>query len=286
VLARHRDFQPPVITIVGEVIRAATKQTWFTAQPLFGQRFAITGPEQSGSLLRGLLREQGAQCILAPGIVIEPPSDWSSLDHALAMLHETDWIVFSSMHGVQYFFERLHERGEDARALARVRVAAVGKSTAGRMLDYGIRCDLVPENDSGAEALLHELEPLAVGSAITLVRAPEGNLRLHQRLTEIGARIRSADAYQQRIVSEWPSEWRESILADPPCWIVATSSNGARGALQCLGDQARQLRWLSISPAVTEVLQSSGCSHVATSDRADHVSLVRKAVEANRKHAI
>ena len=83
-----------------------------------------------------------------PAIELEP------LAFSLPDLVMYEWLVFTSANGVDRFFvDGLWVAGLDARALAGVRVAAIGTETARVLLAYGIHVDLTPERNV-AEALL------------------------------------------------------------------------------------------------------------------------------------
>lgn len=277
-LSSHPKLLAPVVTIVGDVVRAANAAGGFTSRPLFGRTFVLTGPSQQSLQLQAMFREQGAQCILAAAIEIVPPADWRSLDQAIGILDHTDWLVFSSKYGVRYFFERLNDLGLDARALRASQVAAVGASTAKVLREYGIRCDLFPEQDAGADVLLEQLGPRSVGKRVTLVRTPEGNTRLSDSLVPKAAEVRQADAYRQAPVEDWSGTIREAIERTDGCTLVVTSSNGARRACELLGAARVQTAWLSISESVTEVLREFGCLQIATCESANYASLVAKAI--------
>ena len=272
-------FTPPVISVVGDVVRAASQRAWFAEQPLLGTRFVITSPIDQGRVLRDMLAEHGAQCMLAPVIEITPPATWSSLDAAIDALPHTDWVIFSSVHGVRSFFERLSQRDHDARALGSARVAAVGVSTADAMRQYGIRCDLVPSFGAGAESLWSDLQSFVEGRSVTVVRAPEGKTFLLERLAGVASRVNDCEAYRQQPISAWPPRSFASIESSPAPIVLATSSRIAARAVELLGERASVLRWLSISSNVTSALQALGCPLVATSPMATFESLVETALK-------
>jgi uroporphyrinogen III methyltransferase/synthase len=278
-LARHPEFQPPVISIVGEVVRAAQETSWFMSRPLFGHTFVVTSPPDPSRALEQLLREAGGDCISVPAMEIVPPDSWHSLDDSITLLPETDWLVFSSGHGVRSFFERLQTQGLDARRLATTQLAAVGPSTANAIRSYGLRCDLVPEREFGAESLWKLLEPIAPGKRFTLVHAPEGNALLQHRLMPIASRVTLCEAYRQLPVESWPIPLLEHLRTAPNIRVIVTSSNAARHSVRLLQGIASDMKWLSISASVTEVLQGLGCSDVTTSDGSNYEGVVRKAFE-------
>ena len=278
-LESHPEFKPPVITVLGDVVRATSHRTWFTEQPLFGARFVITSPLEQGNILRDMLAEQGAQCELAPAIEIAPPQTWSSLDASIEALADTDWLIFSSIHGVQSFFQRLHHLGHDARKLSQTQIAAVGASTAHAMLSFGIRCDLVPQLGTGAKSLWTDLQSLIAGKNVTVIRAPEGKRLLLDRLTGVASRVLDCEAYRQQPVSQWPSQAMAFIDSSPSPTVLATSNRIATHSAELLGNRATSMRWLSISGGVTATLHALGCTRVTTSPSSTFESLVQTALK-------
>ena len=60
-----------------------------------------------------------------------------------------DILAFTSTNGVESFFKQLFAAGCDVRVLAGKKIASVGKITEKKLLEYGIRCDYVPEDHTG-----------------------------------------------------------------------------------------------------------------------------------------
>jgi uroporphyrinogen III methyltransferase/synthase len=146
---------------------------WFETKPLFGKSIVVTrAREQASSFLAGL-RELGANCIEFPTIEIAPPDDWAPLDDAINKIRDYNWLIFTSVNGVKFFFKRLLENKKDVRALGEIKVCAIGPKTADAVKGYGIMPDMVPP-EYRAEAVIEEFRKLKRDNLkILLPRAKE-----------------------------------------------------------------------------------------------------------------
>jgi uroporphyrinogen III methyltransferase/synthase len=191
---REAGLKPPAVTVVGQVAALREQLQWFENRPLFGQRVLVTRTRQQASVLSARLRELGAEAVELPTIRIAPADDWVPLDGALGQLSSFDWIVFTSVNGVQFFWERLTNAGMDARALHGVKIAAIGPATAGELATRGLRPDYVPQ-EYVAEAVAAGLEEIQ-GQRVLLPRADIARPALAELLREAGADVLEVTAYR------------------------------------------------------------------------------------------
>jgi uroporphyrinogen III methyltransferase / synthase len=174
--------QAPAAIVVGDV--AGLDLSWFEARPLFGRAVVVTRAREQVSGLRHRLEALGAAVIELPAIAIEP------VDFEVPALERYGWLVFTSANGVNAFFERgLVAAGLDARALAGVRVAAIGPGTAAALAGRGVRADLLPERFV-AESLLEAFPPPGPGGErVLLARADRARDILPAGLSDRGYEV-------------------------------------------------------------------------------------------------
>ena len=60
-------------------------------------------------------------------------------------LGDYEWLVLTSPAGVEALWRWLEAHGKDARALGRVKLAAIGPGTDGELNRHGLKADYVPE---------------------------------------------------------------------------------------------------------------------------------------------
>lgn len=143
--------------IVGDVAKLRDHLGWFDQRPLFGKRIVVTRSRDQARTLVEVLESLGAQTIEAPTFRLMPADDPEAIDRAVASISQYHWVVFESANAVRRFFAPLLNGTRDLRALGGVRVAAIGPSTADRLLSVGLHPDVVvPE--SGTDATIRALE--------------------------------------------------------------------------------------------------------------------------------
>lgn len=194
----------PAVTVVGDVVALREEIAWFEhptlpapahRRPLHGRRVLVPRTREQASALAERLRALGADPVLAPTIAIAP-ADPAALDEALDRLADGafDWLALTSTNGVAALAAALERAGRDSRALAGVRVAAVGSGTAAALADMGVRADLVPPRFTTAGLL----EALRAGppASILLARADLATATLPDGLTAAGWTVTEVEAYR------------------------------------------------------------------------------------------
>ena len=230
---RSEGLKPPAVTVVGQVAALRETLTWFEDQPLFGQRILVTRTREQASILSTRLRALGAEAVELPTIQIVPPDDWEPLDRSVASLSDYDWIVFTSVNGVRFFWERLTRAGLDARALHGVRLAAIGPATAGELKARGLCPDHVPPTYV-AEAILEGLGDVR-GKRILLPRADIARLALAEHLRRGDAQVTEVTAYRT-VQPEMDTRELGDVLSGVTA-ATFTSSSTVRN-LAAIGKQA------------------------------------------------
>lgn len=252
-----RKMRPPAIVIVGAVAAAESTTCWFTDRPLFGVKVLVTRPVEQNTSLRTRLERLGAEVLVQPAIRIDPPADWRPVDRAIHQLSGYDWVVFSSTNGVQYFLDRMVERGRDMRCFGTAQIAVIGSATAELLAKYRLRADLTPD-EFRAEALADALAPQAKDRRFLLVRASRGREVLAEQLTAAGAQVEQIVAYESRDVEEADADVAERLKAGEIDYVTVTSSAIARALAKLFGDALHRARLVSISPVTTATLDELG----------------------------
>ncbi|HME80715.1 MAG TPA: uroporphyrinogen-III synthase [Candidatus Eremiobacteraceae bacterium] len=199
-------------------------------RPLAGIRVMVTRPALASDELAALLRAEGAIVDCAPLVEIGPPPDERALQAAVDDADDADWIVFTSINGVDAFASRRR-----APLAAAIRIAAVGAATA-RAVNASLdrEPDVVPARFE-AQALADAIAARASkGALVAVFAAQNARPALRRRLLDAGARVQVTEAYSTR---EAPPADIVRRVSDADI-IVLTSGSGARSLVAGLAGKA------------------------------------------------
>jgi uroporphyrinogen III methyltransferase/synthase len=259
-LAQQTQLVPPVLTVIGEVVRLRSKLNWFEQRPLLGQRVVVTRARDQAAQLTQPLRERGAEVLEVPTIKIGPVRDRQPILEALTALGEYNWLVFTSANGVTAFFDLFFAGFQDLREIGGVRIAAVGPATAERLKALHLQVDVMPGEFkavkiAAAMAKFESLENLR----ILMLRAEVATPELPKLLEEMGAIVDDVPCYQTVAETEDPTGAAARLAATGADWITFTSGSTvehfhSRFDLPQLLKQFPQIKLASIGPETSKAL--------------------------------
>jgi len=243
-------------------------------KPLAGLRVLVgRAAHQAGALSSGL-RKLGAEVLEIPFIEIRKPRSYGPLDSALQNLRDYQWLILTSVNGVQAFWERLRKLGLTKKQLAHLQVAAIGPATKQAIEKRGIRVDVVP-NEYVAESVVARLCDCIAGRRVLLARAKVARDVIPRELRELGAHVDVVEAYETVIPRTSRARLR-AVLQDPkrrPHVITFTSSSTVRNFLALLErnvwrgrprpregkvSPVERIRLASIGPVTSSTLRELG----------------------------
>lgn len=178
-----------------------TSQVDLEFQPLMGRTIVITRARVQADEFATQLEKYGARVISCPTIEIVEPENYEMLDEAIDNLYGYDWVIFTSVNGVNYFFRRIAERGHVSHELDDLRVCAIGESTATTLRDLQVHVDVVPEQfqaEGVFTALKDYLGNVEAFRSLNFLmpRAAAARDYLPLALEEVGARVDVVPTYQ------------------------------------------------------------------------------------------
>ena len=203
--------------------------------------------------------------IAVPSIEIRPPRSYSRLDAALTRLADYDWLILTSVNGVEALFERLAKVAPKRKlpAVFKGKLCAIGPATRAALEEHGMRVDLVPKQYV-AESVVRALRSRVRGKRVLLVRARVARDVIPRELRRAGATVDVVEAYQTVVPKTSRARLRK-ILSDPrlrPHAVTFTSSSTARNFVELVGKARRGalagIQLASIGPVTSATLRELG----------------------------
>jgi uroporphyrinogen-III synthase len=203
---------------------------------LAGLRIVVGRARHQASALSSGLRELGAEVVEIPFIEIRKPRSYKPLDSALKKLHDYDWLVLTSVNGVEALWERLRKRRLTKKHLKHLNIAAIGPATKKAIEKRGLKVNVVPE-EYIAESVVESLRNQVAGKRVLLARARVARDVIPRELRKLGAQVDVVEAYETVIPQSSRTRLR-TILKDSkrrPDIITFTSSSTVRNFVALLG---------------------------------------------------
>jgi uroporphyrinogen III methyltransferase/synthase len=264
IVQKAKDIRPPAITIVGEVVNLRDQLNWFEKKPLFGKTIVVTRSREQASEFADQLYEYGANVIEFPTIEIAKSDDPRPMQEAINNVHTYNWLVFTSINGVDAFFRQLLESGKDVRDLKGVKICAIGPGTAGGIERYHIRVDCKPPKFV-AESVVEELKKVTAikGERFLLPRADIARSFLPEELQKLGGKVTDLVAYKTVMAQPKDVDLVDKIKKGEVHVVTFTSSSTVRNFTEIIGKEniaaiQGRVRFASIGPITTQTAEEMG----------------------------
>jgi uroporphyrinogen-III synthase len=251
--------------------------------PLRRVRILVGRARHQAGALSGELRKLGATVLEIPFIEIRKPRSFKPLDSALRNLDSYDWLILTSVNGVEAMWQRLDKlnlefegfrEGHDfsravksrkknpALAAGELRIAAIGPATKKAIEEQGAKVDVVPK-EYVAESVVRSLRNCVKGKRVLLVRAKVARDVIPRELRKAGAQVDVVEAYETVIPQVSRIRLRAALKNSKrsPHVITFTSSSTVRNFMSLLGKRPASfgnIQFASIGPVTSSTLREFG----------------------------
>jgi len=259
------------------------------SKPLTGIRVLVGRARHQAGALSRELQKLGATVLEIPFIEIRQPRSFKPLDSALKNLRNYDWLILTSVNGVEAMWRRVarlklnfaklrrEQRSREGHEFTRaitgkceraalvaegLHIAAIGPATQKAIERRRIRVDVVPK-EYVAESVVRSLRQRVKGKRVLLVRAKVARDVIPNELRKAGAHVEVVEAYETVAAQSSRNRLRKS-LTNPrqrPHIITFTSSSTVRNFVGLLGSHPANLdgiRFASIGPVTSSTLREFG----------------------------
>jgi uroporphyrinogen-III synthase len=236
-----------------------------TNQQLRGIRVLVGRARHQAGALSVELRRLGATVIPIPFIEIRKPRSFRPLDSALKNLWTYDWLILTSVNGIEAMGERMGKLRLSKAALKHLRIAAIGPATKKAIEERGARVEVVPK-EYVAESVVRSLKRKVKGKRVLLVRAKVARDVIPRELRKAGAHVDVVEAYET-VVPQSSRRRLQETLSNPkrrPHVVTFTSSSTVKNFVELLGERRGRsrkligLRMASIGPVTSSTLRELG----------------------------
>ena len=234
--------------------------------PLCGTRVLVgRARHQAGALSSGL-RRLGADVVEIPFIEIREPRSYRPLDAALKNIGGYDWLILTSVNGVDAVWNRVKKLRLNLKQLRHLKVAAIGAATKKAIEKRGIKVNVIPE-EYVAESVVKSLRKNIAGQRVLLARAKVARDVIPTELRKLGAQVDVVEAYETVIPQTSRARLR-ALLKNPrsrPQVITFTSSSTVRNYMSLFERRRVRttrslhgIRFASIGPVTSATLREFG----------------------------
>jgi len=207
---------------------------------LNGVRVLVGRARHQAGALSSQLRKLGADVLEIPFIEIRPPRSFKPLDTALKNLATYDWLILTSVNGVDAMWDRLAKIRLTKKSLSHLKIAAIGPATKKAIERRGLKVHVVPE-EYVAESVVKSLRKKVEGKRVLLVRAKVARDVIPRELKKAGAIVDVLEAYETVVPRSSRTRLRVA-LKNPkqrPDVVTFTSSSTVRNFVALLGANGR-----------------------------------------------
>jgi uroporphyrinogen-III synthase len=249
-----------------------SKKSNAPAQPLTGIRVLVGRARHQASALSSELRQRGADVIEIPFIEIRKPRSFQPLDAALKNLGIYDWLILTSVNGVEAMWDRMNKlgliRNGSAAGEELPRIAAIGPATRNAIEQRDATVHVVPK-EYVAESVVRSLKNKVKGKRVLLVRAKVARDVIPRELRKAGARVDVVEAYETVVPRSSRARLRATLKSPRkrPHVVTFTSSSTVKNFVELLGPSMApekhptvlvEIQIASIGPITSSTLREEG----------------------------
>jgi uroporphyrinogen-III synthase len=163
--------------------------------------------------------------VLFPTIEIQPIIRNKKLEEAISRIKTYDWIIFTSVNGVEIFFQRLHKTGVDSRALAHAKIGVIGPATYKAADSHGIKPDYMPKTYTGHDLIAGLKGKNITGKKILLPRADIADDEITKGLVNLKAAVDDVALYRTVRPQYDRTELQDTLFRGKVDIVTFTSSS-------------------------------------------------------------
>ncbi|MBF0491485.1 MAG: uroporphyrinogen-III C-methyltransferase [Deltaproteobacteria bacterium] len=275
-------LMPPVVMVIGEVVKLRSKLCWYEKLPLFGKKILVTRAASQISELSDGLSALGAEVYKVPSLEFSAPDSWEDLDQVSQNLSQFEWLVFSSAQGVEFFMKHFLSLHPDIRLFPKIKIACVGPKTALALEKFYLKADRVAQNSSAAGLAQEMILGKMIHGKVLFVRAQEGREEFVERLLQENIFLTMVFAYKTQACSEGVQKLQQGLDFGKLDLLLFASASAIKNLFALLNEAQKNMLLkrpcLCIGPTTAQTAKDFGFLSVVQSEIPSVESLIEKAI--------
>jgi uroporphyrinogen-III synthase len=181
------------------------------------------------------------------------------MDRALTRISRYDWLILTSVNGVDALFTRMKRLSIPPNRLRGLKITAIGPATRRALESHKLRVHVMPR-EYVAEAVVGALRRRVKGQRVLLVRAAVARDVIPKELRKVGARVHVVAAYRTVAPRASAAKMQAALGGRRrPDFITFTSSSTARNFAAMVGGRGLAgTKLASIGPVTSATLREVG----------------------------
>ena len=252
-------IKTPAIIVVGETaafdLMPEKADRSNAARPLAGLTIGITGTVSFAERLETALKEQGAKTIPVMEMEVVPEENLQGpvITGLLKQKPPFTWLVFTSVNGVDLFFDTfLKKEKGDLRLLGNLRFAVIGEATRKALQAHGFHADLMPKHYCSANLAKALLKVLTPSDRVLLARSRDGSIKLSKELEKQAIFYKDLALYHVK-----GKPLADDMLLSQCTHLVFGSASGVKSFLKKF-TIPETTAVLAIGPVTSDALKEAG----------------------------
>jgi len=281
-IADQQEVTSPAVIVIGGVAALSDKLSWFNQGILSRKRIVVTRPSDQAQGLVQTLEELGATVIEYPVIRVEPMEDYHFLHNVLNQIEEYHWLVFTSVNGVNIFFDQLKLWKKDIRCLTGLKFAVVGTATQKALEQKGIYADYVPEQFTTSHLCNGLIKIVGRDEKLLLLRSEIASQELSGGLRQSGITFDEVTMYktlENRIDHSELPDLLDKNLID---YVIFTSPSTVQAYVSIIGEERiknSSAGCICIGPVTEKAVVEAGMKVAGVADEYLEDGIVKKLIE-------
>lgn len=228
------------------------------------------------------IEKLGYNIFLFPTIETRKNKLSSEAEKHLKNISQFDWIIFTSVNGVDYFMEVIQSLDIEHKILKKMYLGAVGPKTAQALKKYNLPIHFIPSQFT-TKSLAKEL-PNIKDKKILLLRAEIANPTLGKILRKRNATVVNIPLYKTIFIKNPKINFKKLLTAKKIACITFTSPSTVKGFLKNIEigllSDVFSLPVVSIGPVTTNALKKAGFKRIYTSSISTIEGMITKMKES------